>query len=805
MRNIAEVIVDIPVLQTNIPYEFKIPKNLKQDIEPGMRVIVPFGKGNRRVQGFIISIKDQANYDGDLKEIVELMDIDPVLNEEMIDLGEWISQRSYSFRIMVYQSMLPAVLRARYEKIVKIVDPKKNPKLLELFDGEKSLTWDDVERKEITAQILKLRKEKKVELEYLVDDNVTKKKKDIVHRKMSLKDLEKEKNKISTRAHKQRQLIDYLMTLDQNDPVDLNFLQKNEEISRAVVQRGEAEGWCKIEEVELYRNPYETSKYKKTTELVLNTEQKNAFKKITDSVENKKNEIFLLEGVTGSGKTEVYMQSIAKVLERDEGALVLVPEISLTPQMVHRFKGRFGDKVAVLHSGLSAGEKYDEWRKVERNEAKVVVGARSSVFAPLDNIGLIVIDEEHEDSYKQSESPRYHARDVAIKRAEYHQCPVVLGSATPSLESRARADKGVYTLLKLEERVNKKPLPDVKVIDMREEMKRGNSSIFSNELKDALIDRLSKEEQSVLMLNRRGYSSFFMCRDCGFVLECPNCDISQTLHRQSQSMKCHYCGHQEKIPEACPACHSKRIRYVGTGTQKVEEELKELLPEARVLRMDVDTTSRKGAHERLLEKFGNHQADILLGTQMIAKGLDFPNVTFVGVLNADTALNLPDFRAAEKTFQLLTQVSGRAGRGKIEGEVIVQSHNPDHYAIEFAKEHDYNKFYEKEMRYRHLSDYSPYYYSVSIRVSHKNEGIAAKRIQQLSESLTPCLSEKAIILGPSPAMIARTHNKYHYQLLIKYKNEPKLNSCLHAILANTQKEQAKGLMIRIDPEPNQFL
>lgn len=805
MRDIAEVIVDVPTLQTNIPYEFKIPEKLKNSVEEGMRVIIPFGKGNRRIQGFVIAIKEKANFAGRLKEIVDIMDLNPVLNKEMIELGKWIAKESYSFRIMVYQAMLPAVLRAQYKKIVKIIDSKINKELKQFFNGKESMTWEEVEEKGITAKMQSLRKEKKVYLKYLVDDKITKKTKKIVRRKISVKKLEKAKEKTKVQAYRQRQLIDLLIALDREETIDLKYLRKKEGISTAVVQRGENEGWCEVKEIEIYRNPYEASKYEETKKLTLNAEQKKAYDAITKAVKAKENEVFLLEGVTGSGKTEVYMQSIAKVLEKGEGALVLVPEISLTPQMVNRFKGRFGEAVAVLHSGLSNGEKYDEWRKIDGDNAKVVVGARSSVFAPLNNIGLIVIDEEHEDSYKQSESPRYHARDVAIKRAEYHNCPVILGSATPSLESRARAEKGVYRLIKLNKRVNNKSLPAVDIVDMREEMKKGNTSIFSMDLQKSLKNRLSSREQSILMLNRRGYSSFFMCRDCGFVLECPNCDISQTLHRKSQLMKCHYCGHQETIPNSCPSCDSKKIRYVGTGTQKVEEDLIELLPEAKVIRMDVDTTSRKGAHERLLDQFGNQEADILLGTQMIAKGLDFPKVTLVGVLNADTSLNLPDYKAAENTFQLLTQVSGRAGRGKLAGEVIVQSHNPEHYAIQYAAKHDYNKFYQREMNYRHLSDYSPYYYLTSIRVSHKNEMLAAKRIQQLTEAIRPCLSKQAIILGPTPAMIARTHNKYHYQLLIKYKKEPKLNKCLHAILQNTQKEQAKGLIIRIDPEPNQFL
>lgn len=805
MRDTAEVIVDIPVLQTNIPFEFKIPEKLKNDIEVGMRVVVPFGRGNRRIQGFITSIKDTADFEGELKEIVDIMDLAPVLNTEMIELGEWIGQKSYSFRIMVYQSMLPAVLRARYQKIVTILNPEVNADIVELFAGETSMDWDEVEKKGLTAEMLKLRKENKVDVKYLVDDKVTKKMKKVVARNMPIAELAEAKETINAQAHRQRQLIKILMNLAEDETIDAKVLRDKHKVSTAVIQRGENEGWCTVAEIEVYRDPYKDTIIEQTEDLVLNEEQQKAYEQIMEPIEKKEHEVFLLQGVTGSGKTEVYLQTISEVLKKGEGALVLVPEIALTPQMVHRFKGRFGDQVAVLHSGLSDGEKYDEWRKIEKNEAKVVVGARSSVFAPIDNIGLIVIDEEHESTYKQSESPRYHARDVAIKRAQHHNCPVVLGSATPSLESRARASKEVYTLIELKERVNERPLPEVKVVDMREEMRKGNTSIFSEDLQAALEDRLAKGEQSVLMLNRRGYSSFFMCRDCGFVLDCPNCDISQTLHTHSRSMKCHYCGHQEAIPSSCPSCQSHKIRYVGTGTQKVEEELNELLPDAKVIRMDVDTTSRKGSHERLLDRFGNQEADILLGTQMIAKGLDFPNVTFVGVLNADTALGIPDFRSAENTFQLLTQVSGRAGRGTIEGDVIVQSHNPEHYAIQYAKDHDYDNFYAREMKYRQLSDYSPYYFLTSIRVSHENEIIAAKRIQQLTEFIKPCLSKGAIVLGPTPALITRTHNKYHYQLMIKYKHEPRLNECLHALLMGTQKEQAKGLMIRIDPEPTQFL
>ncbi len=805
MQNIAEVIVDVPVQQTNIPYEFKIPNKLLNKLTIGMRVIVPFGQGDRRIQGFITSIKADQNFEGELKEIIDVMDLEPVLNQELLDLGEWMAQSTYSFRISCYQTMLPAVLRARYQKVVKVTGDLADDELYQVFRGKNYLSWDDVEANDLSSLMLKLKSENKVDVNYLVNDQATKKLKKVIRRERTVAELEEVKATINTRAYRQRQFVEQLMGIPDGETIDQTFFTKELRISTTVINHGVDAGWCTIEELEVYRDPYAQVEIKETKALTLNKEQQAAFDQINDSIQNDSHDVFLLQGVTGSGKTEIYLQTIAETLKKGQGAIVLVPEIALTPQMVRRFKGRFGDLVAVLHSGLSDGEKYDEWRKIEKGEAKVVVGARSSIFAPIENIGIIVIDEEHESTYKQSESPRYHARDVAIWRAKKHQCPVILGSATPSLESRARASKDVYHLIELKERVNQRPLPKVKVVDMREEIKIGNASLFSTDLQNALRDRLAKKEQSVLMLNRRGYSSFMMCRDCGFVLKCPNCDISQTLHMDTHSMKCHYCGHEEGVPKTCHACGSSKIRYFGTGTQKVEEELKQLMPEAKIIRMDVDTTRRKGAHEKILQAFENQEADILLGTQMIAKGLDFPNVTFVGVLNADTALGLPDFRSAERTFQLLTQVSGRAGRGEIKGDVVIQTYNPDHYAIQLTQTHDYDTFYLREMKYRHLSDYSPYYFLTSVQVSHENEVTAAKRIQQLAEFIKPHLSEQAIVLGPTPRFVARTHNKYHFQLIIKYKNEKKLNDCLHKLLMNTQKEQAQGLSIRIDPQPNQFL
>jgi primosomal protein N' (replication factor Y) len=467
---------------------------------------------------------------------------------------------------------------------------------------------------------------------------------------------------------------------------------------------------------------------------------------------------------------------------------------------------RFGSEVAVLHSGLSVGEKYDEWRKIERGEAKVVVGARSAIFAPLKNIGVIIVDEEHEATYKQDSNPRYHARDIAIWRGNYHQAPVVLASATPSLESRARAQKKVYEFLMLTKRAaTGANLPKVNIIDLRQEFGKNNSESFSPKLLNEIQNRLEKQEQVVLMLNRRGFSSFMMCRTCGYVLECPNCDISLTLHMDTKSMRCHYCGHEEHIPKNCNNCHSKEIRYYGTGTQKVENELKELLPQARILRMDVDTTKKKGAHERILKQFEEQKADILLGTQMIAKGLDFENVTLVGVLNADTGLNLPDFRASERTFQLITQVSGRAGRGQKAGEVLIQTYNPDHYAIELASQQDYESFYKKEMQMRHLASYPPFYYTVQVTLAHKEEMHAAKKAFEIYRILKRDLDESTQILGPSPKSIARIKNQYLYQIIIRYKFEENLTTTLKQILADMQQESLRGLTIAIDNDPMNFM
>lgn len=650
-----------------------------------------------------------------------------------------------------------------------------------------------------------LRKQQKVDIRYEVTTRNKVKMVRFIQAAKEFEQLEEIRLGLRKGAKKKEQLLYYLQRLG-TEKVTAVKEMKELGFSTALLNEAAKNGWLTFIEKEAYRDPFANQTFEKTTALSLNAEQQVAVETILQSVQEQQSQTYLLEGITGSGKTEVYLQVIAEVLNQGKTAIMLVPEISLTPQMVQRFKSRFGEHVAVMHSGLSQGEKYDEWRKIERGEAEVVVGARSAIFAPIENIGVIIIDEEHEASYKQEETPRYHARDLAIWRSEYHHCPVVLGSATPSLESRARAQKNVYQRLRLTQRANQAAtLPTIDVVDMRQEVENGNVSSFSMSLQEKLQERLEKNEQSVLLLNRRGYSSFVMCRDCGYVLPCPNCDISLTLHMDSKTMKCHYCGHEERIPYRCPNCGQDKIRYYGTGTQKVEEELQTLLPDSRILRMDVDTTRRKGAHEKILRTFGEGQADILLGTQMIAKGLDFPNVTLVGVLNADTALNLPDFRSSERTFQLLTQVSGRAGRAEKPGEVIIQSFNPEHYAIQLAKAQDYEDFYTKEMYIRHRGDYPPYYFTVQITASHPEENEAAKQMFQIARKLKQGLSPQAILLGPTPNAIMRVNNRYFYQVIIKYKQEPMLQPLLKEILTDTQRATARGLKLSIDAEPMNFI
>lgn len=796
MVKIAQVIVDVPLMQTDKPFSYIIPKNVEDQVTIGSRVHVSFGRGNRLLQGFVVGFSDTFdNTVNDLKAISEVLDFEPVLNAEQLELAEQMRHTVFSYKISILKSMIPNLLNSQYDKRLTPTESLSSEEHLALFGEKESRLHSSLTEEEV-KKVARLVQAGKITVDYLAKD-----KKNIKTEKYYHVQAEKiVAADISNRAKKRLELRDYLLEHPEEGKLsDLHHL-----FSRDVVKFFVDNQLITVLEREKKRSDayFDVA----TTDFLdLNAEQAAVVEQVTSQI-GQESKPFLLEGVTGSGKTEVYLHIIDKVLKLGKTAIVLVPEISLTPQMTNRFISRFGKQVAIMHSALSDGEKFDEWRKIKSGQAHVVVGARSAIFVPIENIGAIIIDEEHEATYKQESNPRYHARDVALLRAKYHKAILLMGSATPSIESRARASRGVYQFLQLTHRANPMAkIPKVEIVDFRDYVGQQEVSNFTPYLLEKIADRLEKNEQVVLMLNRRGYSSFIMCRDCGYVDECPNCDISLTLHMDTKTMNCHYCGFEKSIPHTCPNCHSRSIRYYGTGTQKAYDELVEVFPQARILRMDVDTTRQKGAHQRILDKFGNHEADILLGTQMIAKGLDFPNVTLVGVLNADTSLNLPDFRSSERTFQLLTQVAGRAGRAEKEGEVLIQTYNPQHYAIQLAQKQDYEAFYAYEMGIRRQLAYPPYYFTVGLTLSHKDEQTVVRKSFELLQLLRQQLSDKIKILGPTPKPIARTHNLYHYQIIVKYRFEDNLENVLNQILDLTQLPENKDLRLVIDYEPQNFM
>ena len=698
----ADVIIEYGNKAVDTLFTYIIPDNLRGKIKIGHRVLVPFN--NREIEGFVLGISNEFNSKYELKEISSLCDLEPVLNEEMIILGEKIQKEILCSRISIYQAMLPKALKAKHNTNIGI---KMNRYITLNISRDEALRYIEgcrfAKQKEIISKLL---------------DND----------KILLSNVNSSIN-----------------TLIRNGVIKYIYEEVNRYVSKS-------------------SGKYRIVKLNSLQEEVVNSVKLEEYNK------------YLLWGVTGSGKTEVYMELIDKVLKQGKNAIMLVPEISLTPQIVDRFVTRFGTDIAILHSGLSDYEKYDEYRKIINEKVRIVVGARSAVFAPLKNIGIIIMDEEHSSTYKQDNSPRYHARDVAMMRGEYHNAPVLLGSATPSLESFARAGRGVYKLLTLTKRAGGGELPDVQIVDMKSEIKKGNF-ILSELLVKKIKEKLTNNEQIILLLNRRGYSSMLTCRDCGNVLKCPNCDISLTYHKSSNTNRCHYCNYSIKNVDKCNVCGSSNIKEYGLGTEKLEEEIVRMFS-ARVVRMDMDTTSKKGMHEKIIADFGDHKYDILLGTQMIAKGLDFPLVTLVGVINADSSLNVPDFRSAENTYQLLSQVAGRAGRGNLVGEVIIQSYNPEHYSITYAKKHDYLSFYKEEMSIRKLLNYPPYYYITLVNISSRNYEDGFKEANKIGEYLKRNLDKNTIVLGPSMANVFRINNVYHYQCIIKYKKDLLLNQVL---------------------------
>ena len=556
-------------------------------------------------------------------------------------------------------------------------------------------------------------------------------------------------------------------------------------------------GLIKSEKEIVFR--YNTREYNKDVEKKLTAEQSMAIEAIEDSEEN----LILLKGVTGSGKTEVYMRLVEKVLTEGKSAIVLVPEIALTPQMIERFKGRFGSNVALFHSKLSDGERFDEWYRVKEGKASLIIGARSAIFLPARKLGLIIIDEEHENTYKSDQNPKYQTKEVAEFISKLKGCKVILGSATPTIESYYRAISGEMKLVELNHRIDNRPMPEMKLVDMREELRSGNKSIFSRRLYASMQQKLEKGEQIILFLNRRGFSTFVSCRSCGYVFDCENCDISMTYHKNG-FLVCHYCGKTKKQPNLCPKCGSKYVKFFGAGTERVEEEVRKYLKNAKILRMDVDTTRAKDSHEKIYNAFKAGEADILIGTQMVSKGLDFPNVTLVGILSADMSLNLPDYRAAERSFQIITQVAGRAGRGEKEGEVIVQTYTPEHYSLQYAKKYDYEDFYEKEFTIRAMMGYPPFGRILLINGIGKNEDELKKQMIFLGKKVKEKAEEFGglEVLGPTPCIIYKIKENYRWQIIVKGEFSSKFSKSIKDLLYDKANNVYNDIRVSMDINPN---
>lgn len=730
MKLYAEVIINSEALEIDRPFTYKVPEEFNNEIKIGQIVKVPFGKGNKTSEGFILNLKNDDNIKFKTKNIAAILVKDPVIDEDDINLIEFLREKTLCKYIDAFRLLIPVGImkgaKAKKKKVIVLKNEDlsniKNP------DGYKKI-----------VEFFKTNSGKYTKSELINEHSISQYK--------------------------------------------LNKLIENEVLS--------------IEEESVFR--YNDRVYNKDSAKTLTIEQENIIREYINSDDK----MFLLKGVTGSGKTEVYMKLVERVLLEGKSAIILVPEIALTPQMIERFKGRFGVNVALFHSKLSDGERFDEWFRVKEGKAKVIVGARSAIFLPAKNLGLIIIDEEHENTYKSEQNPKYQTKEVAEYLSELKRCKVILGSATPSIETYYRALTGEMKLLELNSRVDNKPMPPMKVIDMRNELKGGNKSLFSRELFIAIQERLKRKEQIILFLNRRGFSTFVSCRSCGYVFKCDECDISMTYHKNGLLI-CHYCGKTKREPRECPKCHSKYVKFFGAGTQRVEEEVKKYFNNAGILRMDVDTTRDKHSYERIYNTFKNGEADILIGTQMVSKGLDFKNVTLVGILAADMSINIPDYRAAERTFQIITQVAGRAGRGDKQGEVLIQTYTPQHYSLQYAVNYDYEGFYEKEFTVRAMMKYPPFGKLLLINGTSKKEELLKNFMHKITMMIKPlvenCLDIE--ILGPIPCMISKVKENYRWQIVIKGEFDSYFSKNIKEILYDENKNVYNDIRISMDINPN---
>ena len=742
---IAEVIINTNAKKLNRSFDYKVPKELEEQVMIGSKVLVSFGNKKELEEGFIVGFKESTEYK--VKEISKLED---KLSDKQIQLAKWMAKKYF----------------CNISECIKLMQtPGTRTKNKEKRIQEK------------TINTIYLKKDYE-EIEFDI-----------------------ETNKIKSENH-----IKILKFVKDNEGATIPEIEIFTNCSRAIVNTLIKNGYLEIVETKIQRDPLANKKIEKTSKLRLTEEQQEAYQKIEKSIDENKYEEFLLFGVTGSGKTEIYLQLIEKVLKQNKKAIMLVPEISLTPQMIERFIARFDkERIAVLHSKLSIGERYDEWNKIKENKADIIIGARSAIFAPVQNLGIIIIDEEHDSSYKSEATPKYNAIEIANKIAKEEKIPIVLGSATPDISTYYKAEKGEITKLTLTKRANNSNLPQIEIIDLKQELANGNHSMLSFELYNSIEENLKNHYQTILFLNRRGYSTFIMCRDCGYTVKCKNCNISMTYHSFEKKLKCHYCGYEENLVTICPECGSKKIRYFGTGTQKLEDEIHKQFPNATTIRMDVDTVTKKNSHEEILNKFKNENIDILIGTQMVVKGHHFPKVTLVGVIAADSSLNMDDYRANEKTFQILVQVAGRAGRENLPGKVVIQSYNPENFSIQTAKKQNYQEFYETEITLRKQLKYPPFCDIIVIGFNSLKEEKIIETSQKVYDLLKEKVPENYIISKPAPSPIDKIQNRYRWRIIIKGNMDWNLNEILNKCLATIYEKNDKSVNISIDVNPNNMI
>jgi primosomal protein N' (replication factor Y) len=802
----AEVSVNAPAAQRQT-FSYSIPSELT--VVAGQAVYVPFGQ--KTVQGIVIELTDIPAFEP-TRDITGVIDSQPLLSAKQVLLAKWLSDYYLSPLFDAISLMLPPGFERRVLTTISLTKPKYDvsslnehqQQLVALLQQKSSVSLKEVEsllgKRRSSTTISQLVELSLVERTYKLEPVKVKTQK-VPHVRLTVERQEALviANKLPKRSVKQASILKLLS--EQTSQISFSEAKKKANCNSATINALVRKELVQLEYVEVRREPLARYEIQISQPLNLTDAQEAVFKPIQSSLHNTsglKHAVFLLHGVTASGKTEIYLQALAEAVKLGKKGIALVPEIALTPQTIERFSARFPGRVAVIHSQLSLGEQFDEWQRIRKGEVDVVVGPRSALFAPQPDLGLIIIDEEHEWTYKQQEqSPRYHAREAAIKLAELTGAVVVMGSATPSVETYYHAVRGDYQLLQLPERVVPQinaPLPEVKIVDMREELKDGNRSMFSRTLTQRIEKVLANKEQVILFLNRRGSATSIQCRNCGFVIKCKRCDIPMTYHLDTDSLVCHRCNNKIRPPLACPNCFSRRIRYLGIGTEKLSEETQSLFPQARLLRWDSDVTQKKNSHQDILNKFRNYEADILIGTQMVVKGLDLPMVTLVGVVIADTSLNLPDFRAGERTFQLLCQVAGRAGRGQSGGQVVIQTYNPNHYAVRAAATHDYRSFYEQEINFRRQFKEPPFMQLVSLTFVHPNDNRCREETEKTGKYIAKERDARGIsdltIIGPAPAFIHRLRGRYHWQIILRGAN-------LSDFLRNMTLPQ--GWMIDIDP------